>query len=419
MPEQRILFLSLSRQSTGEVRFFTSSLKAVPRAHGIHRLAIDGSLCGLFADFPGEIVPAPWSRKLTPHDVLMFLAQPRSACDRLVILDLNSAILEYSWTGTQAEEFLNDLARLGMPVAVYDVMGVMERKEDRLRLRRERTERAIDAFITENLAVPGKASVKKSFYFGKYLKPRTMSQLVRVPDSVELLRSVPYTWPEDGEGEITYFGCRFEEIPRTRPKRGKAVVGFSKMVENLLPADAVAEFFQVMVRNLSEGMGIHDLVVVDPCRFLSNVALEPKVRVEVHERIGREVFLAHLAECEFAGFFIPTATVGVTAIQNGIPFVSFVSSQESTTYVKHVREANAVPRFTSLGIWEDFAYISELLREGNPYFKNVRLLDVSRPDEFRSCRAALDDGSLQANVDRYRSMETQKSFPDFEKAVIG
>jgi hypothetical protein len=129
--------------------------------------------------------------------------------------------------------------------------------------------------------------------------------------------------------------------------------------------------------------------------------------------------LAHLAECEFAGFFIPTATVGVTAIQNGIPFVSFVSSQESTTYVKHVREANAVPRFTSLGIWEDFAYISELLREGNPYFKNVRLLDVSRPDEFRSCRAALDDGSLQANVDRYRSMETQKSFPDFEKAVIG
>lgn len=431
MLDSGILLVSLSTQSTGEVRFFTTSLKAVKAGAGLAepvQLLLDASLAGMFADFPGALHPVPWPAKLRPDDVLERLRGKQGSFRKLILLDLHSAILEYGWDPEKSEYLLAGLERIQPSgLFLYDVMGVLERDTRKLKARRDATEAAVDEFIHENLRVPGKASVKKAYYFSRYLKPRTMNQLVRIPDSIGIYRSVPYTFPMDGEDGVDYFRCRFEDLsgspaegPAPRASRaGKAVVGFSKMTLNLIPGESLKELFRYVAEGLRDRMGMRDLVVIEPCGFLEAGDAPEGLTFEVHRRMGRDLFLGHLADCRFAGFFIPTASVGVTAIQNGIPFVSFFSSADSADYVAHKRPANGVPRFTSLCICEDFAYIGELLRPENPYFRAVHQVDISRADAFDSCARDLEQGQLGSRIREYlEAVPAGGDCPDFEEAIL-
>ena len=420
MSSPGILLLSLSTQSTGEVRFFTTSLKAAGCMPESIHLLLDASLVGMFSDFPGTVHPVSWPAKLRPEDVLDRLRGHAGRFRKLILLDLHSAILEYSWGHDRTESLLAALDReYPSALSLYDVMGVLEKDESRLEARRERTSEAVDAFIGENLKVPGKASVKKSYYFARYLKPRTMNQLVKVPESIDIYRSVPYTYPTDpGDGAI-YFRCHFEKVAPVESRAGKAVVGFSKMTLNLIPGDSLRELFTYVAERLRDRMGMRSLVVIEPCGFLGAEDAPAGMEFEVHRRMARDPFLRHLSESQFAGFFIPTASVGVTAIQNGIPFVNFFSTLDSSEFVSHKWPANGVPRFTSLGIWEDLAYIGELLRPANAYFQAVHGVDISRPDDFDRCGRDLEEGRLKERVGRYLESDRDgKPFPDFAQAVL-
>jgi hypothetical protein len=420
LPDGGILVLNLSRQSTGEIRFLTALLKGSP-CEGIRvDLALYEGFDGLFPDFPGTRIPVRWTRKVSPDEVLAYLGTVANGYGRILFLDLTSAMLEYSWTREQAETLLERIStRWSAELLLFDPMAVMEKDPSRLDERRRRCEDALDEFIAENLRVPGHVSVKKAFYFSKYLKPRTLNQLVRIPPSASVLRSVPYTWPSpDDHGAFRYFKCHFEVVPDVAPREDFAVLGFSKMVENLLPGETIAEYFDWLCSRIRDEFGIREIVAIDPSRFLVGSARPEGLVVQVHERMERSAFLGCLGKARFAGCFIPTTTVGVTAIQSGIPFISFHSSRESSDFIAHKSVANAIPRYTSLGIWEDFAFIRDLLRPENPYFQGVRMLDVSEPGEFRDCRVELDSGVLRDRIATSREALAALELPSFVDAAF-
>lgn len=418
MPEGGVLFISLSRQSTGEVRFFTTLTRSSGRTDA--DLLLDAGLVPLFADFPGKVHAASWANKLSPAAAKARILDLAPGYRKIVLLDLNSAVLEYSWTRAQAEALVADLAeKAGAAVALYDVMGVMERSAARLEARTRETRERLEVFIQESLRDPSRVSLKKGQYLGNILRQRTLSQLVQVPQSVDVCRSVPYCWPDPEEGDgFQYFRCHFETVRRDAIDESKAVIGLSKMVGNLIGHQALLEFFAFVSAELRDRMGIARQVVIDPSRSLAGRLSLPGVELEIDERMPRDRFLGHLSNSRFAGFFIPTASVGVTAIQNAIPFLSFHAPVDSASYVRHGNPANSLPAFTSLGIWEDIAYIRNLVRRDNPYFSAVSMVDVSSPASFATAEAQLRDGGMGRRIREYLDEEERRRFPAFEEVLF-
>lgn len=116
----------------------------------------------------------------------------------------------------------------------------------------------------------------------------------------------------------------------------------------------------------------------------------------------------------FVAFFIPTASVGITAIQNGIPFISFYSSKFSSRYISHKNPEDFIPRFTSLGIWEDAAFIDYLKADDNHYFNTVEFIDISDESQFIDLKNKLETGKIIDKIKTFNSMNCSgKPFSEF------
>lgn len=397
--------VSLSQQSTGEVRLWISSLSGCESAVSKVDLVVAQNFLVLFSDYPGKVISNGISKtRLTVDDVKICIASLCEHYNKIVFLDLTSICLENRFSLRDIEElvgYLASLAKSGLSVYLFDPMGVMEDDIKRYRNRRDSVKDECEQFITEYNRKVGPSANYRSYYFGRYLKDRTLNQVVLIPDPLKIIRCVPYNDPRLSDSKaILHYHMKFEEFDRSQDYNNKKVlIALSKFASNVIDREMLSELVNYVLICLYEECQFDNFVVIDPM----NLELKSPSRasnLNVYERMPRDKFLNELSDVALCSAFIPTSTVGVAACQNGIPFVSFFSSMFSDEFLKESRGSEVVPRFTSLGIWEDFAFLNHLRKNEGSYLRTVEMVDISHQSSFARLSRMVGDGTLVRNLAR-------------------
>lgn len=411
---KNILLISLSRESTGEVRFWVTATKLLQKNKDMVTLIINPRFKDLFSDFPGSLLFYDFSSKNAWPDLFSKIKSIISQFKKIILLDITSATLENNLSRDDLTRIIDDLEKTECNVSLFDVVGVIEKSPEIYNSRLKSTETKLQLFIDDYVSHKFHSNSQFSYYFSRFLKRRTVNQLLIIPDNIEIIRTTPYMYKKEND-QITYLRCNFEKINVKNNSSKKVILGFSKFADRVVSKDAISDLLSHVVIKLKKIIGIEKIVLINPVGIDTDVISEKEaIKIENYNRIERNTLLKEMECAYFVAFFIPTASVGITAIQNGIPFISFYSSKFSSRYINHNNPEDFIPRFTSLGIWEDAAFIDYLKADDNHYFNTVEFIDISDESQFIDLKNKLETGKIIDKIKTFNSMNCSgKPFSEF------
>lgn len=410
----KILLISLSRESTGEVRFWVTATKLLQKNKDMVTLITNPRFKDLFSDFPGTLSFYDFSSKNAWSGLFSHIKSIISQFKKIVLLDITSATLENNLSCNELNRIIEDLEKTGCKVSLFDVMAVIEKSQDIYNNRLKSTETKLQLFINDYISHKSHSTSQFSYYFSRFLKRRTINQLLIVPDNIEIIRTTPYTYKKEND-QSTYLRCNFEKINVNNNSSKKIILGFSKFADRVVSKDALSDLLSHVVIKMKKLIGIEKIVLINPVGIdVDEIGEKECIKIENYNRIERKTLLKEMESAYFVAFFIPTASVGITAIQNGIPFISLYSSKFSSQYLTHKKTEEFIPRFTSLGIWEDAAFIDYLKEDDNHYFNTVEFIDISDESQFIDLNTKLETGKIAEKIKAFNNINCSvKPFSEF------
>jgi hypothetical protein len=385
----KILFIGLSSQSTGEI---SNLLGALSGCHGEEfqgELIVHENSALIAKKFPGTIMYHNFTVKDKFSQVLSYITEVTKAADVVVFIDINAVMLELNLKDKDVAMFYKCLQSLAgsKQVAVMDNFCSGVSDLDTYKKRKQAVEAKIH-HITRNL--PEKPLEMR--YFTSILKARAFNQILHFPPEVTFLRPFPITYKQHGsEPNAVYFKSCLDPFAQGRGEGKKVLLTYSSVyaMNRLLNPEFFREMFLQVCKGLTQSMDIEEIIFLDP------IGTDPgdsvgDVKISCSKRLDRDTFLKVMSEAYFTATFSFYSSLGATSIMNGIPFVSFSCSKASTEipWMSRTLQPYEIAPFTSVGFWEDIAFYDSF-NEGNMYADTIIKLDMADSQSYKDAAEQL------------------------------
>ena len=374
----RVLFLGLSRRSTGEVTYIVQQLINLGIQNWEPELLIHRELSSVGVLFQGKKSTHDLSQSKFPER-REFLKEIFTKNSVVLVIDWNSFLLETNVTPaekqileTDLNQYVQDGTRLGFIDYFSSFFRDPMMRMDYLTAAQEGLKRKTEGLpLTHRLV----------YYVRKFVPLRMELQLSTVPRSIEIFRPVPLNIHGGTEG-VRYYKNLFPEVhPRKNPEF--ILLGLSRFFEFSVDRKILEKLWGSLLIKIIETFPHQKVQIIDP--FNLSWPQEIQDRIQVSSWLSREELDDILSRSLFVGLMVPYGTLGTMALQRGIPFVSFYSSQstEASKAFAGMIPGIHFPGFNALGVWEDEGFLGGLMQE-NSYFSQVLMADLARVDLWQT-----------------------------------
>lgn len=370
----KLLFFSFSKKSSGELTYLLNHMELVKDFTNITICANEVNQTKLKNHNINSIYYK--AEKITAKELIDIFYNIVIGFSYIFIIDLNCFFSEFNISDVEKEYFYNSLNKLNnqkIKIAAIDYFNAFVRDMEKYELL---LHQANDLYKEKIKGL--QLNNKLSWYYTNFVFKRIKNQIIYIPEYITIFAPVPLNTIKNDNRLYYKNNLISENIEnKTEQKREIILFALSSFISYTLNNQDIYTLCHNLFSQLCNSFKAKKVLCIDPTDSLKNEK-NNEYEIEIRKWVDGKELVSFFPKVIFTGLFVPYGTLGSISVNNNTPFVYFYSSQSSAldNNFRYLIKNTNIPGFNALGLWEDEAFFSELVKD-NPYFECINGCDIS------------------------------------------